>query len=130
MNKWGKLYMTIIIIAIVLAPVVDYFHVYEGGFAPLLYPYGIFWCGNERDCLHEVGHYVDFHKGWVHGQRRFQELVDRYYPTIPGVKDTPMTQTDLGEWGGYVEAYAIIYSWWKMGTTDLPPELEQFYIIE
>lgn len=137
MNKLGKLYLAIIALALITKMITQTAlqmirydvglrrgRFYTVGFEDL----GVAWYKTEKSGMHELGHFKNMKKGYVHGERRFQELVDHYFPYIPGVKDTPMIITEFGEWGGYEEAYAEIYAWWRLGREELPPLLEPYFI--
>jgi hypothetical protein len=132
-NKLGMLYLFMIILAVITGIVKDMIindiRVRMGKFYDIgIDEIAITWYKTEKSGMHELGHFVNMKKGYVHGQRRFQELVDHYFPNLPGVGDTPMRKTEFGEWGGYEEAYAEIYAWWRLGWAELPPLLEPYFI--
>jgi len=47
----------------------------EGLYNPIT---DLIWCSNESSCLHELGHKLDRHAGWISHSERFGSAVEMY----------------------------------------------------
>ncbi len=104
-------------------PTVDYTK-YNG----VYFGNGIFACKSEETCLHELGHAVDEFMDFPSHTQEFADVLDSFceieaHPAceLPGINSNP-----LAGWGGYTEAYAEVYKYWKLWG-HLPKELSSFY---
>lgn len=110
----------------------------------------VIYCTSTQSCLHEIGHRVDSHAGWITSTKDYQlavighrlflydhpEARDEHHMEIreyPGIGSSLWQNTNPftwsfwgGGWGSYIEFYADCLTWYPT-ENEMPVTLRGFY---
>lgn len=94
---------------------------------------GLYWCADERACLHEVGHALDKHAGWISQSPEFANALQMYILTGAGNDDNVIILLAYafnppdGKEPTKKELYAILFEMADGKEENMPIGLRGFY---
>ena len=94
---------------------------------------GLFWCNDERACLHEIGHALDKQAGWISQSPEFARALQMYILTGAGNDDRIIVLLAYafdppdGKEPTKKELYAVLFEMADGERENMPTGLRQFY---
>lgn len=94
---------------------------------------GLYWCADERACLHEIGHALDKQAGWISQSPEYARALQMYVLTGAGTDDRVIVLLAYafdppdGKEPTKKELYAILFEMADGKIENMPIGLRQFY---
>lgn len=94
---------------------------------------GLYWCADERACLHEIGHALDKRAGWISQSQEFADALQMYILTGSGNDDDVIILLAYafnppdGREPTKKELYAILFEMADGKEENMPIGLRNFY---